>query len=179
MNPTNSLRCWGWPGGSGARRTGEGRSRGAPCEVRRSSRPGTQGCWGAAGVPHPGAPSPASCPRRLRRRCPAPLSPRLSPCGGGERGSRFLPVPRRLLHLRARGSPQCGDRGAFCTAEVCFRSPTPSSPLGLNEILVTADSAVRDWTRGCREGPASRSVPLYRLLRMEVFEMPLKGGEGR
>lgn len=80
------LRCWGWPGGSGVQRTGEGTSRGGPCEVRSSSRPETQGCWGsrrrgpgAAGVPHPGAPSPASSPSSLRRCCPERLSPRLRP----------------------------------------------------------------------------------------------------
>lgn len=65
--PLLYLRCWGWPGGSGARRTGEGTSRGGPYEVQSSSRPETQGCSGgrrhrpeAAGVPHPGAASPAS-----------------------------------------------------------------------------------------------------------------------
>lgn len=165
--PPLYLRCWGWPGGSGAQRTGEGKSRGGPCEVRSSSRPETRGCWGgrrrrpgAAGVPQPGAPSSASSLRRLRRRCPAPLSSRLPPRGGGERGSRLLLVPRGLLCLLARGSSKCGNQGSSETAEVCSRLPTPSSTLGLNEILVTVDSAVRDRTLGCREGPASCSLPL-------------------
>lgn len=98
--PPTYLRCWGWPGGSGARRTGGGKSRGGPCAVRSSSRPETRGCWGcrrrpgASGVPHPGAPSPASSPGRLRRRCPARLSPRPRLRGGGEGGSRRLRVPR-------------------------------------------------------------------------------------
>lgn len=67
-DPHRYLHCWGWPGGSGARRTGgEGTSRAGPGETRGSSRPATRerggnrrSRSGAAGVPHPGARSPAS-----------------------------------------------------------------------------------------------------------------------
>lgn len=143
-HPQHYLRCWGWPGGSGARRTGEGTSRGGPCEVRSSSRPETQGCWGgrrrrhrrrcpgASGVPHPGAPSPASSPGCLRRCCPARLSPRPRTRGGGEGGSRLLCVPRGVLRLLARGSSKCGNHGSSETAEVCFWLLSPSSSAGLN-----------------------------------------------
>lgn len=139
-HPQHYLRCWGLPGGSEARRTEEGTSRGGPCEVRSSSRPETQGCWGcrrrrrpgASGVPQPGAPSPASSPSCLLRCCPARLSPRPRPRGGGEGGSRFLRVPRGVPCLLARGSSKCGNRGSSETAEVCFRLLSPFSSVGLN-----------------------------------------------
>lgn len=135
--PPTYLRCWGWPGGSGARRTGGGKSRGGPCEVRSSSRPETQGrrgCRrrpGASGVPHPGAPSPASSPGRLRSCCPARLSPRPRLRGGGEGGSRCLRVPRGVPCLLARGSSKCGARGPAGTSEVCSRLLPPFASAGL------------------------------------------------
>lgn len=97
--PLPYLRYWGWPRGSGAPHTGEGTSRGAPLEVRNSSRPERQGrggcrrrhlCPGSVGVPHRGARSPAFSTTLFCLLGPAWFSLRFRLGGRGERGAELL-----------------------------------------------------------------------------------------